>query len=85
MQNVTIDRKKDEEIDDWAADKEPGDRVCLWGTIKSLDDQSMVVTVDEVNDAKEDDAETADDEAPDAAPTQSPPGSLAALDAESDK
>lgn len=84
MQNVTIDRKKDAEIDDWAADKEPGDRVCLYGTIKSLDDQTMIVTVDEVEDCKEEKEDT-EDEAPDAAPTQSPPNSLAALDGESEE
>lgn len=83
MQSVPIDLRKSTEIADWATDKEPGDRVCLYGTIKSLDDQTMVVTVDEVDDGPDDDE---DDDMPEggnegsaAAPVGGPPGSMGAL------
>lgn len=88
MQNIQIDRKKSAEIDDWAADKEPGDRIRLYGTIKSLDDQTIGVTIDEVGDGDDDDEDDdeaeleAGNEGSDAAPVGSPPGSLAALDDE---
>ncbi len=85
MQNVAIDRKKTAEIDDWAADKQPGDKVCLFGTIKSLDDQTMTVTIDEIDDGPDDE----DDEerdlpegvnmGSDAAPVSSPPNTLGSL------
>lgn len=58
MQNITIDLKKTPEIADAVADMEPGDAVALHGTIKSLDDQTLVVTVDELEiPEKEDDEE----------------------------
>lgn len=84
MQSVPIDLKKSEEIADWATDKEPGDRVCLYGTIKSLDNQTMVVTVDEVDDGPDDDDDDEDlpeggNEGSNAAPVGSPPGTLGAL------
>lgn len=56
MQTVTIDKKKTPEIANWAADKEPGERVCLYGTIKANDDQSLTVTVEEVGDEPEEKA-----------------------------
>lgn len=58
MQVITIDKKKTPEIADWATDKEPGDRVCLYGTIKANDDQSLTITVDEVGDEPEEKDET---------------------------
>lgn len=57
MQTLTIDKKKSPAIADWATDKEPGDRVCLYGTIKANDDQSLTVTVDEVGDEEKEDEE----------------------------
>jgi hypothetical protein len=84
MQTVTISRKKDAEVDDWAADKEPGDRVCLYGTIKSLDDQTLVVTVEEVEDDDrddDDDRSAGGNQGSDAVATNSP-GSLASVDSE---
>jgi hypothetical protein len=82
MQSVPIDLKKSEEIADWATDKGPGDRVALYGTIKSKDDQTMVVTVDEVDDGpddEDDDHPEGGNEGSDAAPVGSPPGSMGAL------
>lgn len=55
MQLVQIDKKKSPDIADWAADKEPGDRVCLYGTIKANDDQTLAVTVEEIEEDKSDD------------------------------
>lgn len=79
MQVVTIDKKKTPEIADWATDKEPGERVCLYGTIKANDDQSLTITVEEVGDDHSDDEETEKEpqtgnEGADAAPVQSPGG-----------
>lgn len=53
MQSVVLDKKKSPDIADWAVDKEPGDRVCLYGSIKVNDDQGLTVTVDEVGDEPE--------------------------------
>lgn len=53
MQTVQIDKKKSPEIADWAADKEPGERVCLYGTIKANDDQTLTVTVEEIDEERE--------------------------------
>ena len=50
MQVITIDKKKTPDIADWAVDKEPGDRVCIYGTIKANDDQTLTVTLEEVGD-----------------------------------
>lgn len=52
MQVITIDKKKTPEIDDWAADKEPGDQVCLYGTIKENSPQTLVITIEEVDDGE---------------------------------
>lgn len=57
MQTITIDLKKMPEVADFLADKEPGDEVYLCGTIKSLDDQTAVVTVTHFDEREEDDAE----------------------------
>jgi hypothetical protein len=53
MQTITIDLKKTPEIADAVAGMEPGSEVCLHGTIKSLDDQTLVVTVEELSIPKE--------------------------------
>lgn len=83
MQTISVDKKKTPEIADWAADKEPGDRLCLYGTIKANDDQTLTITVEEVGD------DDSDDEGEDsmmgnqgsgAAPVDSPPGSMGAMD-----
>lgn len=84
MQIVPIDLEKSAEIADWAIDKEPGDRVCLYGTIKSLDKKLMEVTVDEVDDGPDKDEDDDDmpkggNEGSAAAPVGSPPGSVGAL------
>ena len=52
MQTVPIDLKKNPDIADFLIDKEPGDEVCLYGTIKSLDDQTAVITIEEVGESK---------------------------------
>lgn len=49
MQTVTIDLAKSPDIKDAVADMEPGSEVCLHGTIKTLDEQTLVVTVDELS------------------------------------
>jgi hypothetical protein len=53
MQTITIDLKKMPEIKDFLVDKEPGDAVTLHATIKSLDDQTAVLTVEEIGEAAE--------------------------------
>jgi hypothetical protein len=50
MQIITIDLRKNPEIADFLADKQPGDEVYLCGSIKSLDDQSAQITITEVED-----------------------------------
>lgn len=47
-----IDLKKNPEMKDFIVDKEVGDSVCLYGTLKSIDDQTVVVTVDEIEEDK---------------------------------
>ena len=49
MQTITIDLKKTPEIADAVAGMEPGNEVCLHATIKSLDDQTLSVTVEELS------------------------------------
>lgn len=86
MQTILIDLKKSPDIADWAADKEPGDNVRLFGSIKSKDDQTMAVTVKEVGDGKEEEDED-EDELPEggnegSAGAPVTPGSLSALSGE---
>lgn len=47
MQTITVDLRKEPEIADLALDMHPGDGIRLCGTIKSIDDQSLVITVEE--------------------------------------
>ena len=54
MQDVVIDLTKEPEIADTVADMQPGDRFSFHGTIKSLDDQTLVVTIDEHDTEKRD-------------------------------
>lgn len=61
MQTIVLDKKKSPEVADWAADKEPGERVCVFGTIKANDDQSLTVTVEEVGDEPVEKEETKPD------------------------
>ena len=49
MQSITIDLAKSPEIADEVADSQPGDEVTLHATIKSLDAQTLVVTVSEIS------------------------------------
>jgi hypothetical protein len=62
MQSLTLDLTKTPEIADAVADMEPGDEVCLHATIKSLDAQTLVVTVEELSVPKEE--EEKDDKLP---------------------
>ncbi len=48
MQSLTIDLVKSPDIAAEVADLEPGDSVTLHATIKSLDPQTLVVTVEEL-------------------------------------
>jgi hypothetical protein len=48
MQSLSIDLVKSPDIAAEVADLEPGDRVTLHATIKSLDPQTLVVTVEEL-------------------------------------
>lgn len=50
MQTLIIDLRKNPEIETFAADKQPGDRIALYGTIKSLDNQTLQVTLEEAGD-----------------------------------
>lgn len=49
MQTVIVDLIKSPDIKNEVVDLEPGDEVTLHGTIKSLDGQTLVVTVDELS------------------------------------
>jgi hypothetical protein len=85
MQNLDIDRKKSPEVDDYAADLQPGDKICLYATVKSVDDQTLGITITSIGDDKsdrEDDEEDVGNEGSDAEVSTNPPGSLAALDDE---
>lgn len=72
MQRLIIDKIKTPEVADWAADKEPGDRVCIYGTIHSQDEQSLTITMEEVGDDKSKDDEEGGNEGSDAAPDAAP-------------
>ncbi len=84
MQTLTIDLNKTPEIADAVADLEPGSEVCLHATIKSKDDQTLVVTVEELSvpkeeEEKEPEAALGGNEGSDAAPVGSP-GASALID-----
>jgi hypothetical protein len=49
MQVLQIDLAKSPEIADEVADSQPGDEVTLHATIKSLDSQTLTVTVSEIS------------------------------------
>lgn len=77
MQNADIDLKKNPEIADWAADKEPGDKGCLYFTVKANDDQTLTITFEEVGDddseeEQEEQEPTGGNEGSNAAPVGSP-------------
>lgn len=61
MQVIQIDLKKNPEIADFVVDKEPGDRICVYGSIKSLSDQLLEVTVEEVEEDKTPENDETDD------------------------
>jgi hypothetical protein len=63
MQTADIDLKKNPEIADWASDMQPGDKGCLYFTIKAKDEQTMQITFDEVGDDESEDEETEDETA----------------------
>lgn len=50
MQTIQLDLKKNPDIADFLVDKQPGDGVTLHATIKSLDDQTCTVTIEEIGD-----------------------------------
>ncbi len=54
MQQIVIDLTKSPDIADETADLQPGDEVTLHGTIQSLDDQTLVVTIQELEVPTED-------------------------------
>lgn len=60
MQSITIDLAKSPEIADEVADSQPGDEVTLHATIKSLDAQTLVVTVSEITVPRGDEPEAKD-------------------------
>ncbi len=60
MQTITLDLKKLPDVANFLTDKEPGDPVYLCGTIKSLDDATCVVTVEEIEDREEKDEGASD-------------------------
>ncbi len=63
MQTVVLDLKKIPEVANFLADKEPGDEIYLCGSIKSLDDNTCVVTITEVEDRPDkEEGETVDEE-----------------------
>lgn len=73
MQTITIDLKKTPEIADAVAGMEPGSEVCLHATIKSLDDQSLVLTVEELSVPKDEERmPMGGNEGSDAAPSEDP-------------
>lgn len=49
MQSLTVDLNKNPEVKDAIADCEPGEELCIHCTIKSKDDQTLVVTMEEVS------------------------------------
>lgn len=84
MQVITIDLTKTPEIADEVAGMEPGDEVCLHATIKSLDPQTLVVTVEELSVPKDEDTAekpTMGNEGSDAAetPVETPPSAAPML------
>lgn len=56
MQTILIDLKKNPDIADLVADMQPGDAIDLHGTIKSLDDQTLEITIEEASKGKEEPA-----------------------------
>lgn len=57
MQTLTLDLKKTPDIADAVAGMAVGEEVCLHATIKSLDEQTLIVTVEELSVPKEADDE----------------------------
>lgn len=61
MQTLSIDLKKNADVASIVAGLEPGTELNLKGTIKSLDEQTLTVTLDEVeapeSSAKEEETE----------------------------
>jgi hypothetical protein len=53
MQTLTIDLVKEPEIKDLTASMQPGDLVDLHTSIKSIDDQTLVLTINEAEEGKE--------------------------------
>lgn len=82
MQTITVDLTKTPEIADAVAGMEPGSEVCLHGSIKSLDDKTLILTVEELSvpkDEEEPDRPEGGNEGADAAPAESPGAGASAM------
>lgn len=53
MQVLQIDLFKNPEVAQVVSDMQPGDDIIIHGTIKALDDQTLTVTVEEVEQGSE--------------------------------
>jgi hypothetical protein len=58
MSPIVIDLNKEPELKDLLADKNPGDKLDLHCSIKSIDDQTVVLTFEEASEGKADDEDT---------------------------
>lgn len=74
MQNVTIDLKQNPEVADVIKTMQPGDSVDLHCSIKSMDDQTLVLTVNEAEEGKDPEAD------PDADPDAEQPAAGESMD-----
>lgn len=67
MSPITIDLNREPELKDLLADKQPGDKIDLHCSIKSIDDQTAVMTFEEASAGA-----ASDDESTEAAPDTEP-------------
>jgi hypothetical protein len=65
MSTVTIDLNTNSDVKDLVADKQPGDKIDLRTSIKSLDGQTLVLTVEEATEGEDDDFLDDDEESED--------------------
>ncbi len=54
MSPITIDLNKEPDLKDFLADKQPGDPIDLHCSIKSIDDQTVVLTFEEASEGQSD-------------------------------
>lgn len=57
MQIITVDLRKNPDIATFVKGREPGEAIALYGTIKSNDENTLAVTVNEVGDDKPDEGD----------------------------